>query len=221
MQRTFTIPSAKSTSVWIATAEMPGSTPLTGNVETDVCIVGAGIAGLTTGYLLSKAGKRVVILDDGPLASGMTQVTTAHLSNAVARFVEVERCHGEEGATPRGGKSRGGDRLHRINFQRAQDRLRFPATRWLFVPAPGDEKELLEKELAAAHRAGVTGAEIVDAFTLRFIRSWSGDPLSKSGGALHPLKYLAAVAEAIKERKAGGFSPIATPTALKAARQEK
>src|SRR5205085_10375634 len=68
-------------------------------IQADVCIVGAGIAGLTTGYLLTQAGQRVVILDDGPLAGGMTQVTSAHLSSAIDdRFVTMEWWHGEQGA---------------------------------------------------------------------------------------------------------------------------
>ena len=92
-------PTAKKDSIWAATAKMPTCGRLTESLEADVCIVGAGIAGLTTAYLLTKAGKGVVVLDDGPLAGGMTQVTTAHLSNVIDdRFVNIERWHGEQGA---------------------------------------------------------------------------------------------------------------------------
>lgn len=33
------------------------------NLKADVCIVGAGIAGLTCAYTLSKKGKSVIVLD--------------------------------------------------------------------------------------------------------------------------------------------------------------
>lgn len=46
---------------------------------TDVCIVGAGISGLTTAYCLAKAGKRVVVLEGRTRGSGMTGRTTAHI----------------------------------------------------------------------------------------------------------------------------------------------
>jgi glycine/D-amino acid oxidase-like deaminating enzyme len=88
-----------STSVWLATAEMPGAPPLSRDVRADVCVVGAGIAGLTTAYMLAKASRSVVVLDDGPLAGGETCRTTAHLATALDhRFLELERLHGENGA---------------------------------------------------------------------------------------------------------------------------
>src|SRR5437879_3550003 len=88
----------KQESIW-ASARMPRFPRLGASTHADVCIVGAGIAGLTTGYLLMQAGKSVVILDDGRVASGMTQVTTAHLASAIDdRYVEIERLHGEDGA---------------------------------------------------------------------------------------------------------------------------
>ncbi|HEX8853634.1 MAG TPA: FAD-dependent oxidoreductase, partial [Pyrinomonadaceae bacterium] len=69
--------SGRSTSVWMATAEVPAETPLTENTSADVCIVGAGIAGMTTAYLLAREGRSVVVLDDGPVAGGETCRTTA------------------------------------------------------------------------------------------------------------------------------------------------
>src|SRR6266545_1482357 len=89
---------AQSQSVWAET-KMPKLTALKRNLKTDVCIVGAGIAGLSCGYCLAREGKSVVIMDDGPPAGGMTQVTTAHLTNALDdRYFEIERMHGAENA---------------------------------------------------------------------------------------------------------------------------
>ncbi len=99
MKRMGTSQAAKSKSPWSVAAKMPRCNRLARDAEAEVCIVGGGIAGLTTAYLLGKEGKRVVVLEDGALASGMTGVTTAHLSNAIDdRFIEIERWHGERGA---------------------------------------------------------------------------------------------------------------------------
>ena len=70
-------------SVWMATANTPAQSPLTKDTSANVCIVGAGIAGLTTAYLLAREGKAVIVLDDGPIGGGMTARTTAHLTNAL------------------------------------------------------------------------------------------------------------------------------------------
>ena len=91
--------SGESTSVWMATVEMPSEPALAGDERAHVCVVGAGIAGMTTAYLLAREGKSVVVIDDGPVGGGMTGRTTAHLVNALDdRYFELERLHGEKGA---------------------------------------------------------------------------------------------------------------------------
>src|SRR4051794_26708163 len=91
--------SEQSTSVWMATARVPEQSPLTRDAHADVCVVGAGIAGLSTAYLLAREGRSVIVLDDGPIAGGQTQRTTAHLSNAIDdRYVEIEKTHGADGS---------------------------------------------------------------------------------------------------------------------------
>src|SRR5437016_1156004 len=73
--------------------------PPKGQQRADVCVVGAGIAGLTTAYLLAGEGKRVIVLDEGPIGSGQTGRTSAHLASAIDdRFQEIERQLGEEAA---------------------------------------------------------------------------------------------------------------------------
>src|SRR5262245_17033882 len=83
----WTMPPADSqatTSVWILTeGTAPEFPPLKKNLTADVCVVGAGIAGLTTAYLLAKEGKKVVVLEAAAVGGGETGRTTAHLSNAL------------------------------------------------------------------------------------------------------------------------------------------
>ena len=89
----------RTTSVWMATATRPEFGTLSGQERADVCIIGAGIAGLSVAYHLTKAGKSVIVLDDGPIVSGETERTTAHLVNALDdRYFELELMHGAEGA---------------------------------------------------------------------------------------------------------------------------
>ena len=74
------ITSGNNESSWYANLEEPiKSTKLTDSVlsslggePVDVAIIGSGIAGLTTAYLLSKSGKKVAVIEDGYIGSGET-----------------------------------------------------------------------------------------------------------------------------------------------------
>jgi len=71
---------------------------------------------------------------------------------------------------------------------------------YLFLP-PGDTSDLLERELAAAHRAGLTG---VEGLARAPLTSFDTGPCLRfpAQGQFHPLKYLAGLAQAIQS--AGG-----------------
>src|SRR4051812_36532998 len=86
-------------SCWAATFTPPVRSALPEDTTADVCVIGAGVAGLSVAYQLVKAGRTVVVLDDGPIGGGMTGFTTAHLVNALDdRYFSLARLHGEAGA---------------------------------------------------------------------------------------------------------------------------
>ena len=129
----------QSVSLWMATTAAPNQSTLVEDTHADVCIVGAGIAGITTAYLLAKQGKSVIVLDDGAVGGGQTQRTTAHLSNALDdRYFEIERLHGSEGAKLAAGSHTAAiDRIESIigEEQIACDFVRLDG--YLFLP-PGE-----------------------------------------------------------------------------------
>jgi glycine/D-amino acid oxidase-like deaminating enzyme/nitrite reductase/ring-hydroxylating ferredoxin subunit len=70
-------------SLWQDHSPSAPDTALTESLRTDICIVGAGIAGLTTAYLLAREGRGVVVLDQAAPGEGETGRTTAHLASAI------------------------------------------------------------------------------------------------------------------------------------------
>jgi glycine/D-amino acid oxidase-like deaminating enzyme/nitrite reductase/ring-hydroxylating ferredoxin subunit len=171
---------------------------LTLDVTADVCIVGAGIAGMSTAYLLSRAGKSVVVLDDGPIGGGETGRTTAHLSFALDdRYYELERLHGRRASMLAASSHRAAiDRIEGIiglegiacEFERLDG--------YLFAPPDGSIEEL-ELEREAIWRAGMTDVDFVSCAPipdfdtgrcLRFPRQ----------AQFHPLNYLSGLAQAVK-----------------------
>jgi glycine/D-amino acid oxidase-like deaminating enzyme/nitrite reductase/ring-hydroxylating ferredoxin subunit len=185
-------------SIWAATAPLLQSSPLEENIHADVCVVGAGIAGMTTAYLLARAGRRVAVIDDGPVAGGMTLQTTAHITNMLDdRYFELEKLHGREGARLAADSHTAAiDRIETIVKQEHIDCDFARVDGYLFL-AEGDTRETLERELEAAHRAGLRAVRLIERAPFR---SFDTGPclVFPMQGQFHPLKYLARLAEAIR-----------------------
>ena len=65
---------------WLDSETFPRFSPLDRDLDVDVLVVGGGITGLTTAYLLSEAGKRVAVVERDRCAQVDTGHTTAHLT---------------------------------------------------------------------------------------------------------------------------------------------
>src|SRR4051812_19602121 len=89
--------SGRHVSYWTDSFNTPLYNVVRDNIETDVAIVGGGLAGLSVAYCLSQSGKKVVLVEDGLIGSGESGRTTAQLVTALDnRYYELERIFGEE-----------------------------------------------------------------------------------------------------------------------------
>jgi glycine/D-amino acid oxidase-like deaminating enzyme/nitrite reductase/ring-hydroxylating ferredoxin subunit len=191
----------RTDSLWFATAPLRLMPPLAEDASADVCIIGAGIAGMTTAYLLALEGRRVIVLDDGAVGGGETGRTTAHLSNALDdRYHALERLHGQRGA-----------RLAAASHTAAIDWIESVVRResidcdferldgYLFVPS-GEPLDILEAEFEAARRAGLRVERVARAP----IPSFDTGPCLRFPGQaqFHPLAYVNALASLV-ERHGG------------------
>ena len=70
-----------SESVWERDLLIPERNKLEETLKTDVCIIGAGLAGILTGYMLWEAGLDTVILEADRIGSGQTRGTTAKITS--------------------------------------------------------------------------------------------------------------------------------------------
>jgi choline dehydrogenase-like flavoprotein len=87
-----------TTPYWTTSSTFPPFTRLAEDAEADVVVVGAGLTGLTTAYLLVKGGKRVVVLERERCAMADTGHTSAHLTMVTDTRISERTwdcpCHG-------------------------------------------------------------------------------------------------------------------------------
>src|SRR6266496_987087 len=184
-------------SFWERTAQKFSTAPLQQDITVAVCVIGAGIAGVTTAYVAARENRSVVVVDDGPVGGGMTGRTTAHLVNAIDdRYIDVEKFLGEECARLTAESHTAAIdcaeqivREHNIDcdFERVDG--------YLFLPPCGSVTELMD-ELAAIHRAGLVGVERVESVPNAKINSDAVLRFPRQA-QFHPLKYLNGLARVI------------------------
>ena len=182
-------------SAWAAGATLPAYPPLAADVKTDVCVIGAGIAGLTTAYMLLREGKSVVVIDRAGIGAGATGHSAAHFFPPDERYSEIERGFGTAQAALVADSYRKATacvesiiRTEHIDceFERLDGYLFNPHGTW-------DQE--LEREYAVTSRLGlnvrrferVPGLHFDTGPCLRFARQ----------AQFHPLRYLDGLARAI------------------------
>ena len=68
-------------SVWSESCKFRKREALNKDIKTDVLVIGAGIAGVLTAYMLKQKGREVVVIDATEIASGNTKNTTAKITS--------------------------------------------------------------------------------------------------------------------------------------------
>lgn len=203
----------ETTSPWMAIPVAPGAGRLRGALTCDTVVVGSGMAGLSAAYELAAAGHRVVVIDRGPIAGGMTARTTAHLAPICDNGLDtLVRIRGEEAARLfQQSQEAAVDRIETIVAELAIECAFRRLDGWLF-PASGmteaDAGKIRDAEYAAARKVGAAVQKdavvplpgFENAPVLRYSRQ----------ATFHPLAYLAALARTIQEKGGALFanSPV-------------
>ena len=186
----------RTRSIWSdVQAAMPAA-PWAG--DAGVVVIGAGISGLTTAYLLAGEGKSVTLVDEGSAGRGQTERTSAHLASILDdRFAEVEKQRGVDIARLAHESHAGAiDLIERIARTEKIDCDFERVDAYLFAgPRPVDVE--LDDEFATSKRCGVQDCEMTDGpggvETGRAIR-YGGQAI------FHPTKYVAGLAKAAAAR---------------------
>ncbi|KAK4160488.1 FAD dependent oxidoreductase-domain-containing protein, partial [Cladorrhinum sp. PSN259] len=188
----------------------PKFSSLTQDLETDVCIIGAGISGISTAYELIRRGHQVVLLEARDVLSGETGRTSGHLNNDLDDgYLEIAKKHGETGAkVAADSHSWARDRIGEISKELGIDceYRKLPAYD-VSQYARGTkewekENEELKEEAEMQKKMGIQSRYDPNLT----IKGWSGG-IDQRGGMVvenqatfHPTKYLAGVLEWLKKQ---------------------
>lgn len=187
--------------VW-TNAVLPPHAPLAAEHKAAVCVVGAGIAGLTTAYLLTKAGRSVIVLDDGAIGGGESGLTTAHIVNALdRRWESLAKLHSPQNLRLAAeSHTKAIDTIERIVNEEQID-CDFRRVNGYLFAAPGHPVSTLKAEVEAAHKAGL--GDVVEVDRAPLVEFDTGPAVRFPQQAqFHILRYLSGLARAI-ERDGG------------------
>jgi glycine/D-amino acid oxidase-like deaminating enzyme/nitrite reductase/ring-hydroxylating ferredoxin subunit len=173
--------------------------PLRANIKTDVCVIGAGISGLTTAFLLQKEGKSVVIVDAWEVGAGETGRTTAHLTAVLDdRFYNIENVFGEENARLAADSHRAAIDLIESIVKDNNIECDFERLDGYLVALDAEQERDLKRETEACKRANFK-QELLSKVPLPNIKA--GPALRFfSQGTFHITKYLQGLAKIFQDR---------------------
>ena len=187
-------------SYWIDTTEPTSYPPLRSDLDVDVAVVGAGITGLTTAYLLGVEGRSVAVLESKRIVRGVTGYTTAKLTAGHGLiYRDLIDSFGEERA-----------RIYAESNQAAIARVRElasglgidcdleAASNYVYGES-AEEAERIRAEVDAAQRLGLP-ASFVSETPLPY--EVAGAVRLDDQAQFHPRKYLLPLAAAVAS--AGG-----------------
>jgi glycine/D-amino acid oxidase-like deaminating enzyme/nitrite reductase/ring-hydroxylating ferredoxin subunit len=139
--------------------------------QCDVCIIGAGIAGLTAAYLLRRAGHDVQVIDAFDIGAGESGRTTAHLTAVLDdRFVQLEKLFGVEGARLAAASHAAAiDRIER-NVRESEIDCDFERVDGVLFCTRPEQEDLLNREAAAALGAGFNDLAEIEALKYPGVR---------------------------------------------------
>lgn len=184
---------------------VPPRPELQGEVQTDVCVIGAGYTGLSTALFLLENGFKVTVLEAAGVGFGASGRNGGQIVNSYSRDIDViERSVGAQQAQLLGQMAFEGGRIlrERIATYNIQCDLKDGG---VFAALTAKQMGHLEAQKKLWERYGHTQLELLDGKRIREVvasEHYIGGLLDMSGGHIHPLNL--ALGEAAAVESLGG-----------------
>lgn len=178
---------------------------LTQDIQADVCIIGAGYTGLSTGIHLAEQGYKVVVLEGSRIGFGASGRNGGQIVHSYSRDIDfIERHYGQDTGKAMGGMAFEGAKILR-RFVSDYDIKCDLKPGGIFAACNNKQLDELKQKKALWEKYGNEQLELLDADQVkRYIGTdrYTGALLDKSGGHFHPLNL--ALGEAAGLESLGG-----------------
>ncbi|WHY74961.1 FAD-dependent oxidoreductase [Fictibacillus enclensis] len=182
-----------SESYWRDSCTVKGYEPLNADDEADVVVIGGGITGVTTAYLLSKEGQNVILLEGGQLLNGTTGHTTAKVTcQHGVIYDELIQHFGEEVTRQYYEANNEALNFVKATIKEHSIECDFSEQDAIIYAESEQYLEQVKKEYDAYQKLGID-SEYLEAIPLDI--PVLGAVSMKKQGQFHPVKYLAALAD--------------------------
>ncbi|MDH4568412.1 FAD-binding oxidoreductase [Pseudomonas sp. BN414] len=180
---------------------VPARPELQGEIETDVCIIGAGYTGLSTALFLLENGFKVTVLEAAKVGFGASGRNGGQIVNSYSRDIDaIERTANPKNAKLMADMAFEGGRIirDRISKYNIQCDLKDGG---VFAAFTKKQMAHLESQKKLWERFGHNQLELLDAKGIRKVAAtdnYIGGMLDMSGGHIHPLNLALGEAAAIE-----------------------
>lgn len=176
-------------SIWTENATSPHFEMLNGNKNTDVLIIGGGIAGILCAHMLKKAGIDCILVEAGKICSGITKNTTAKITVGHGLIYDklIKQIEQESAELYLKAQTMAMGEYDRSCKEIDCEFEKKPS----YVYSLNDRKKI-EDEVAALNKLGIK-AELSDAPELPF--KVAGAVCLRDQAQFHPLKFLFSISK--------------------------
>jgi glycine/D-amino acid oxidase-like deaminating enzyme/nitrite reductase/ring-hydroxylating ferredoxin subunit len=184
-------------SMWNASVPVTHFPPLTENIFVDTAVLGGGIAGLTTAFLLKAAGQTVAVIEAGRIASLVSGHTTAKITSAHGViYSEITRKFNKEAAQLYGEANEAAIEQVAQMIKKMAIFCEFERTRAYTFAEKEENREQIKAEVEASKNAGLPAFYSAH-LDLPF--KTHGAVCFENQAMFHPKKYLVALAKLIPD----------------------
>ena len=191
-----------TTSYYAASANDKNIRPsLSGDIQSDICVIGAGYTGLSTAIHLAESGFKVTVLEAARVGFGASGRNGGQIVHSYSRDIDfIEKHYGEEVGAQMGAMAFEGGKIIRrlIKQYNIQCDLKEGG---VFAACNDKQLKELESKKALWEAHGHTDLEMLDSTSIKnHVGSdrYTGGLLDKSSGHFHPLNLVQGEAQALE-----------------------